>query len=65
MNLTSKEAAYFSILFDLGGIVGGIIAGQVADATGKNASTCAVMLILSIPLVLRTIENVDPSIMCN
>lgn len=49
--MTSEQAAYFSILFDFGGIIGGIVAGIASDYTGKSASTCAVMLIAAIPMV--------------
>ena len=40
-----------STLFDVGGIAGGIAAGLVSDATGKSASTCAIMLVAAIPSV--------------
>merc|ERR1712038_1923962 len=48
-NATSEDAAYFSTLFDIGGIVGGILAGIATDYTGKSASVCALMLIAAIP----------------
>lgn len=48
-HMTSEDAAYFSTLFDVGGIVGGIFAGLISDSTGKSASTCAGMLIAAIP----------------
>ena len=51
MNINSEDAAYFSILFDIGGIIGGIIAGLATDYTGKSATTCAIMLIGAIPAV--------------
>jgi OPA family glycerol-3-phosphate transporter-like MFS transporter 1/2 len=38
-------------LFDVGGIVGGIVAGLASDYSGKSATTCAVMIILAIPAV--------------
>uniref|UniRef100_A0AAR2IUM4 Major facilitator superfamily (MFS) profile domain-containing protein n=1 Tax=Pygocentrus nattereri TaxID=42514 RepID=A0AAR2IUM4_PYGNA len=44
--LDSKEAGDLSTLFDVGGIVGGILAGVVSDKLGKRATTCAVMLLL-------------------
>ena len=47
--MTSEDAAYFSTLFDIGGIMGGILAGVATDYTGKSASVCAVMLIAAIP----------------
>jgi sugar phosphate permease len=54
--ITSEDAAYFSILFDVGGIVGGIIAGMATDFTGKSATTCSVMLVGAIPLVSVNFE---------
>lgn len=47
----ASESADLSTLFDVGGIVGGIIAGVLSDATGMSAVTCAVMLIIAIPMV--------------
>uniref|UniRef100_A0AAR2KA14 Major facilitator superfamily (MFS) profile domain-containing protein n=1 Tax=Pygocentrus nattereri TaxID=42514 RepID=A0AAR2KA14_PYGNA len=47
--LDSKEAGDLSTLFDVGGIVGGILAGVVSDKLGKRATTCAVMLLLAAP----------------
>ena len=46
---TSEDAAYFATLFDIGGIMGGIIAGIATDYSGKSASVCAIMLIAAIP----------------
>ena len=51
VHITAQTAANLSTLFDVGGIVGGIIAGIATDLTGKPASTCAIMLILAIPSV--------------
>lgn len=52
-NVDPTFAAYFSTLFDVGGILGGILAGLATDLTGKSATTCAVMLIGAIPMVNR------------
>lgn len=41
----AEEAAILSTIFDVGGIIGGIIAGMLSDKTGKPASTCAIMLV--------------------
>ncbi|VDQ09416.1 unnamed protein product [Trichobilharzia regenti] len=46
-----SASADLSAVFDLGGIIGGIIAGYVSDTTGASAITCVVLLILSIPTV--------------
>ncbi|CAF90841.1 unnamed protein product, partial [Tetraodon nigroviridis] len=50
-HLDAKKAGDLSTLFDVGGIVGGILAGVVSDKSGKRASTCAVMLLLAAPTV--------------
>ena len=55
-NVRPDTAAYLSTLFDVGGIAGGIAAGLVSDATGKSASTCAVMLVAAIPSVRNSLE---------
>uniref|UniRef100_A0A1A8H6X6 Glucose-6-phosphate exchanger SLC37A2 n=1 Tax=Nothobranchius korthausae TaxID=1143690 RepID=A0A1A8H6X6_9TELE len=47
----AKEAGDMSTLFDVGGIVGGIMAGLVSDFTGGRASTCYVMLIAAAPML--------------
>ncbi|XP_042182898.1 glucose-6-phosphate exchanger SLC37A2-like [Oncorhynchus tshawytscha] len=46
-----KEAGDMSTLFDVGGIVGGVVAGLVSDQTGGRASTCCVMLIVAAPML--------------
>ncbi|XP_053184856.1 glucose-6-phosphate exchanger SLC37A1 [Scomber japonicus] len=48
-HLDAKRAGDLSTLFDVGGIVGGILAGVISDKSGKRASTCAVMLLLAAP----------------
>uniref|UniRef100_A0A672I471 Major facilitator superfamily (MFS) profile domain-containing protein n=1 Tax=Salarias fasciatus TaxID=181472 RepID=A0A672I471_SALFA len=50
-NLDAKTAGDLSTLFDVGGIVGGVLAGVISDKLGKRASTCAVMLLLAAPTV--------------
>ncbi|XP_032432362.1 glucose-6-phosphate exchanger SLC37A2 [Xiphophorus hellerii] len=47
----AKEAGDMSTLFDVGGILGGIMAGLVSDFTGGRASTCCVMLIAAAPML--------------
>uniref|UniRef100_A0A4W6DGT2 Glucose-6-phosphate exchanger SLC37A2 n=1 Tax=Lates calcarifer TaxID=8187 RepID=A0A4W6DGT2_LATCA len=47
----AKEAGDMSTLFDVGGIVGGIMAGLVSDYTGGRATTCCVMLIVAAPML--------------
>ncbi|XP_051567156.1 glucose-6-phosphate exchanger SLC37A1-like isoform X2 [Myxocyprinus asiaticus] len=48
-HLDAKEAGDLSTLFDVGGIVGGVLAGVISDKMGKRATTCAVMLLLAAP----------------
>ncbi|XP_051903154.1 glucose-6-phosphate exchanger SLC37A2 isoform X1 [Hippocampus zosterae] len=47
----AKEAGDMSTLFDVGGIVGGIMAGVVSDYTGGRATTCCVMLLVAAPML--------------
>ncbi|KAJ8267064.1 hypothetical protein GJAV_G00137890 [Gymnothorax javanicus] len=47
----SKSAGDMSTLFDVGGIVGGIMAGSVSDYTGGRATTCFVMLTVAAPML--------------
>ncbi|KAM6970062.1 glucose-6-phosphate exchanger SLC37A2 [Aplochiton taeniatus] len=47
----AKEAGDMSTLFDVGGIIGGIVAGLVSDYSGGRATTCCVMLIVAAPML--------------
>lgn len=47
----AKEAGDMSTLFDVGGILGGIVAGVISDYTGGRATTCCVMLIFAAPML--------------
>uniref|UniRef100_A0A8B9H984 Glucose-6-phosphate exchanger SLC37A2 n=1 Tax=Astyanax mexicanus TaxID=7994 RepID=A0A8B9H984_ASTMX len=49
-NFDAKSAGDMSTLFDVGGILGGILAGVVSDYTGGRATTCCVMLIVAAPM---------------
>lgn len=49
--MSSQDAANISIYFDVGGVIGGIIAGLAADFTGMSASVCSVMLIAAVPVL--------------
>ena len=53
LNLGDKASADLSTLLDAGGIFGGILAGYISDVTGMSAVTCAVALLLSIPMVIQ------------
>ncbi|XP_059404980.1 glucose-6-phosphate exchanger SLC37A2-like [Carassius carassius] len=46
-----KKAGDLSTLFDVGGIVGGILAGLISDYTGGRATTCCAMLIIAAPML--------------
>uniref|UniRef100_A0AAX7U6B9 Major facilitator superfamily (MFS) profile domain-containing protein n=1 Tax=Astatotilapia calliptera TaxID=8154 RepID=A0AAX7U6B9_ASTCA len=48
-HLDAKKAGDLSTLFDVGGIVGGVLAGVISDKLGKRATTCAVMLLVAAP----------------
>jgi len=50
-SLTPSESADLSTVFDIGGIVGGIAAGIVSDYSGKSATTCALMLVVAVPVL--------------
>ncbi|XP_067827162.1 glucose-6-phosphate exchanger SLC37A2 [Heptranchias perlo] len=50
-HLNPKNAGDISTLFDVGGILGGILAGIVSDYTGGRATTCWVMLIVAAPML--------------
>ncbi|XP_019620948.1 PREDICTED: glucose-6-phosphate exchanger SLC37A2-like isoform X1 [Branchiostoma belcheri] len=43
-----------STLFDVGGIVGGFLAGTISDFTGGRATCCVVMLVLGAPMLYVT-----------
>ncbi|XP_063293022.1 glucose-6-phosphate exchanger SLC37A2-like [Pelobates fuscus] len=46
-----EKAGDMSTLFDAGGIVGGILAGAISDLTGASAMTCAIILVLTAPML--------------
>uniref|UniRef100_A0A673IT98 Glucose-6-phosphate exchanger SLC37A2 n=1 Tax=Sinocyclocheilus rhinocerous TaxID=307959 RepID=A0A673IT98_9TELE len=48
-----KKAGDLSTLFDVGGIVGGILAGLISDYSGGRATTCCAMLIIAAPMVIN------------
>ncbi|XP_056645400.1 glucose-6-phosphate exchanger SLC37A2 isoform X2 [Diorhabda carinulata] len=50
-SMGATDSANFSILFDVGGIIGGIIAGYATDKTDMPAATCSLMLILAAPMM--------------
>lgn len=52
-NSDVEESANLSTFFDVGGIIGGILAGVISDYSGMSASTCSVMLVAAIPMVSK------------
>lgn len=52
---STSISADVSILFDVGGIAGAIIAGSISDHSGMSALTCAVMFGFAIPVVCTTL----------
>lgn len=48
----SEHSAYLSTPFDVGGVVGAILAGWISDKYRANGITCNVMLLLAIPAML-------------
>ncbi|XP_017777420.1 PREDICTED: glucose-6-phosphate exchanger SLC37A2 isoform X2 [Nicrophorus vespilloides] len=50
-NITAKDSAEMSTLFDVGGIVGAIAAGLISDYSGMSASTCVGMLMMAAPMM--------------
>ncbi|XP_037697801.1 glucose-6-phosphate exchanger SLC37A2 isoform X1 [Choloepus didactylus] len=50
-HFSAKEAGDLSTLFDVGGIIGGILAGLVSDYTSGRATTCCVMLAVAAPMM--------------
>ncbi|XP_073274415.1 putative glycerol-3-phosphate transporter 1 [Primulina huaijiensis] len=49
--LTSEEAGNLSTLFDVGGVVGGILAGHISDRLGARAITAASFMYCAIPVL--------------
>lgn len=50
--LDAQLSGDLATVFDIGGVIGGIAAGIMSDLTGKSATTCSIMLVLSVPSLL-------------
>lgn len=50
--MSVKSAGNLSTLFDVGGIVGGILAGYISDKLNARATTAATFMYLAIPSML-------------
>lgn len=48
-SLSPELSAYMSVPFDIGGIIGALTAGILADRTGASGLTCIIMLFCAIP----------------
>ncbi|KAG2652749.1 hypothetical protein PVAP13_1NG377400 [Panicum virgatum] len=48
-HMSAASAGYLSVLFDVGGIIGGILAGFISDHLNARATTAAVFMYLAIP----------------
>lgn len=64
-HLSSELSAYMSVPFDVGGILGAIIAGYAADKTKSSALTCIVMLIVAIPSLFAYMQLASYSLAVN
>ncbi|GAB4813197.1 hypothetical protein N2152v2_000243 [Parachlorella kessleri] len=49
--LTPTEAGNLSILFDVGGVMGGVVAGALSDASGASALVSSSFVYLAIPVL--------------
>ena len=49
--LTAKEAGDLSVLFDLGGILGGVAAGHLSDSLGAASVVSSAFVFLSVPVL--------------
>lgn len=64
-DLSSEYSAYMSVPFDVGGILGAVIAGFAADRTKSSALTCIVMLVVAIPSLFAYMELASYSLLVN
>lgn len=47
--LSAKEAGDLSVLFDVGGVAGGVLAGHLSDKSGASATVATSFTLLSVP----------------
>ncbi|KAH7861356.1 hypothetical protein Vadar_025111 [Vaccinium darrowii] len=52
VHLSHKTAGILSTVFDIGGVIGGILAGSISDALEARAVTSLAFLLLSIPALI-------------
>lgn len=51
VGLSTEKAGYLSSFFDVGGIVGGVIAGWLSDRLGKRGIVNSAFLVFAIPML--------------
>jgi OPA family glycerol-3-phosphate transporter-like MFS transporter 1/2 len=49
--LTPKEAGDLSVLFDVGGVAGGVMAGHLSDKSGASALVSVGFTLMSVPFL--------------
>ncbi len=49
--LTPKEAGDLSVLFDVGGVAGGVMAGHLSDKSGASALVSVGFTLCSVPFL--------------
>lgn len=52
VHLSDKTAGIFSTIFDVGGVIGGVLAGYISDMIEARAVTSVLFLLLSIPALV-------------
>ncbi|XP_063804816.1 glucose-6-phosphate exchanger SLC37A1-like [Pseudophryne corroboree] len=61
-HMDARHAGDLSTLFDVGGIIGGILAGVISDKSHKRATTCGMMLFCAAPTLyfFTAVSNTGP-----
>ena len=52
MHLSHRSAGILSTIFDVGGVIGGVLAGYISDLIEARAVTSVMFLILSVPALV-------------
>lgn len=52
VHLSHKSAGILSTIFDVGGVIGGVLAGYISDLIEARAVTSVVFLLLSVPALV-------------
>lgn len=56
VHVSHKTAGILSTIFDIGGVVGGILAGFISDLIEAQAVSSFIFLLLSIPALIEFME---------